>query len=105
MDFSKIEGFDWDQGNLEHIKKHNVEYTECEEVFSNGPFAGEDKNHSQSEIRFQALGETNNGRLLFVSFTIRENESSSSSKKIRVISARDQSKKEKANQRIGGELN
>jgi uncharacterized DUF497 family protein len=62
LDLNKVEGFDWDNGNLEHIKKHNVEYTECEEVFSNGPFATEDKEHPQVEIRFQALGQTNSER-------------------------------------------
>ena len=88
-DLAGIEGFDWDSGNLEHIKKHNVEYTECEEIFSNVPIVNKDKEHSQVEIRYHALGQANSGRLLFISFTIREN-------KIRVISVRDQNKKERA---------
>lgn len=98
FDLSKIEGFEWDRGNLEHIKKHNVTYAECEEIFSNKPlFINEDKTHSGTEERFQALGLTNNGRLLFVSFTIRNN-------KIRVVSARDQNRKERARLiKIGGE--
>lgn len=95
LDLEKIERFDWDSGNLDHIKKHNVVYTECEEVINNGPFANEDKEHSKVEIRHQALGQTNSGRFLFISFTIQEN-------KIRVISARDQSKRERASEK-GGE--
>lgn len=98
FDLSKIEGFEWDRGNLGHIKIHKVVYTECEEIFSNKPlFINEDKTHSKIEERFQALGQTNNGRLLFVSLTIRSN-------KIRVVSARDQNRKERARlNKIGGE--
>ena len=47
-----------------------------------------DTEHSQEELRFQALGKTNNNRMLFLSFTIRNN-------KVRIISARDASKKER----------
>ncbi len=98
LNLSKIEEFEWDKGNLEHIKKHKVVYTECEEVFSNLPFlVNEDRTHSKFEERFQALGQTNNRRLLFISFTIRKN-------KIRVVSARDQNRKERARlNEIGGE--
>ena len=89
FDLSKIEGFDWDKGNLEHTKKHKVTYIECEEVFSNIPFlVNEDKLHSRREERFQALGQTNYGKSLFIAFTIRKN-------KIRVISARDQNRNER----------
>ena len=38
FDSSKIEGFEWDRGNLEHIKIHNVSYRECEDAFLNKPF-------------------------------------------------------------------
>lgn len=98
FDLSKIEGFEWDRGNLEHIKIHDVSYKECEDGFFNKPLlVNEDKAHSKLEERFQALGQTNNGRLLFVSFTVRNN-------KIRVISARDQNRKERVRlSEIGGE--
>ncbi|MBI4038683.1 BrnT family toxin [Candidatus Daviesbacteria bacterium] len=89
FDFSKLEGFDWDKGNLEHIKSHHVDYRECEEVFVNRPLrVNEDKKHSRTEQRLQVLGRTNNHRLFFITFTIRKN-------KIRVVSARDQNKKER----------
>ena len=89
FDLSKVEGFKWDEGNLEHLKKHEVDYTECEEIFSNLPLLlNEGTVHSKFEERIQVLGRTNNGRLLFIAVTIRNN-------KIRVISARDQSKQER----------
>lgn len=89
FDFSKIEGLDWDKGNLEHIKKHNVKAKECEETFFNKPFIiNEDESHSQKEQRFRVYGQTNKKRLLSMILTLREN-------KIRIISARDQSRKER----------
>jgi uncharacterized DUF497 family protein len=81
--------FEWDQGNKEkNWEKHQVYYREAEEVIFNKPLIFPDKKHSQVEHRFQALGITNNKRVLSVIFTIRKD-------KIRVISARDQNRKEK----------
>lgn len=89
FDLTKLEGFEWDEGNLEHIKKHNVNSKECEEVFLNKPLIiTEDEAHSQKEVRFRVYGQTNKGRLLMMIFTVRN-------KKIRVISARNQNKKER----------
>lgn len=90
LDISQIEAFDWDNGNLEKNRlKHGVDYRECEETFSNTPLVVfPDTVHSQAEQRFYALGKTNGGRMLYLVFTIRTD-------KIRVISARDMSKKEK----------
>lgn len=90
FDFSKVEGFEWDEGNLSHISKHNVGFRECEEAFSNTPiFINNDEGHSQVEQRYRAYGNTNAGRKLTVIFTVRNNN-------IRVVSARDQSRKERA---------
>lgn len=90
IDFELLEGFEWDEANLKHISKHNVVYSECEQVYGNKPNSiNEDLEHSsKKEMRFQILGQTDKGRKLFLSFTIRN-------KKIRVISARDQNKKER----------
>lgn len=89
IDLSEIEGFEWDEGNLTKNKeKHNVDYKECEEVFSNQPFYFPDRKHSQNEQRWLVYGVTNTGRYLTCVFTIRE-------KLIRIISAREQNKKEK----------
>lgn len=92
FDFSKIEGFEWDKGNIDkNLKKHNVTNEEGEEVFSNNPFVLEDIQHSKQEQRFQAFGSTHQGRLLFVSFTIREVDQKLM---IRIISSRDMNRKE-----------
>ena len=62
---------------------------ECEQVFFNAPIiVGDDIFHSNSELRWFLLGKTDNKSQLFIVFTIRD-------KLIRVISARDMSKKEK----------
>ena len=89
LDLEKIEGFDWYNGNLEHIKKHNVSRDECEEVFLNEPpIITEDESHSDVEKRYRVYSQTHEGRLLFITTTFRE-------AKIRVISARDQNRKER----------
>lgn len=82
--------FDWDKGNLDkNWLKHEVSSKEAEEIFLNENLVTfMDVNHSQVEGRFMALGITNNERYLIISFTIRAN-------KIRVISARVQSRKER----------
>ena len=92
---SGVEGFDWDKGNIDkNWERHKVSFIEFEEVFFNEPLVvQEDEVHSTSENRYYALGRTNDERYLFIVFTIRAN-------KIRVISARDMSKRER---RIFGE--
>ncbi len=81
--------FDWDSGNLEkNWLKHGVSPLECEQVFFNQPLIAPDVKHSQSEERFFALGRTDLDRYLFLSFTMR-------GQKIRIISARDMSRKER----------
>jgi uncharacterized DUF497 family protein len=89
-DLDRTEGFDWDAGNRDkNWQKHRVSIGECEEVFFNLPlFLQDSPGHSQIGPRFLALGQTNAGRLLFIVFTVRQN-------KIRVISARDMSQKER----------
>lgn len=90
IDLDIIEGFNWDVGNLDKNRfKHNVEPKECEEIFFQKPLIiTEDFKHSATEKRFQALGITKKGRKITIAFTIRD-------LKIRVISARAQSRKER----------
>lgn len=82
--------FDWDEGNIEkNWQKHKVHFKEAEEIFLNKPvIIIEDPKHSDIEQRFVAYGQTNLNRKLTVFFTIRRN-------KVRVVSARDQSRKER----------
>ena len=83
-------GFEWDAGNKDkNWIKHKVSNTECEQIFFNQPLVVHfDEKHSDREKRFYALGHTDLDRRLFIVFTIRN-------KKIRIISARDMSRKEK----------
>lgn len=90
LDVYNLDGFDWDEGNQDkNWLKHQVSNGECEEVFFNVPLlVADDDKHSQIEQRYFALGKTNDGRTLFISFVIRTS-------KIRVISARDMNRKER----------
>jgi len=91
IEIKNIEGFEWDEGNLDkNFSKHGVLNKECEEVFKNSPlYINNDQLHSTKyEQRYQALGKSDKGRNLFISFTVRKN-------KIRIISARDMSKNER----------
>jgi len=92
VDFSHIEGFDWDEGNShKNEHKHGVAISESEQVFANEPLiVASDPRHSESEPRFNALGRTNEGRFMHVTFTLRDG-----ARRLRVISARDMSRKER----------
>ena len=83
-------GFEWDVGNhAKNVQKHAVSKQECEQVFFNIPLLEyEDAEHSRVERRMYVLGKTDENRKLFIAFTVRN-------KLIRVISARDMSKKER----------
>jgi len=92
LDLAAIEGFDWDDGNSRKIlEKHDVTQAEAEQVFAGEPLIADDIKHSQEEARFQALGETIEGRTLHVTFMLRYD-----GRKIRIISARDMNRKERA---------
>ena len=93
VDLARIVGFQWDEGNArKSFDKHGVSQSEAEQVFFNGPFlVVEDVEHSRPELRFHALGVTNSGRQLHVTFTLRWENT-----KIRVISARDMHRKERS---------
>ena len=84
-------GFNWDGGNSDkNWLKHFVSKRECEQVFFNKPIIiAHDEKHSQIELRYFLLGKTDNSRLLLIVFTIRDT-------LIRIISARDMSKKERS---------
>lgn len=92
IDLDGITGFDWDSGNARKSEaKHGVSMAEAEQVFFNAPLLMlEDAAHSQSEPRIHALGKTDEGRLLHITFTLRGKGSL-----IRVISARDMHRKER----------
>ncbi|MEA2976198.1 MAG: uncharacterized protein QOF19_1718 [Alphaproteobacteria bacterium] len=93
INLNQIAGFDWDDGNdRKNVEKHAVNQIEAEQVFLDPRLLVlVDEKHSGAEKRFQAYGEVANGRRLQVSFTLRQNETM-----IRVISARDMSRRERA---------
>ncbi len=90
MDLAELTGFDWDEGNRnKNWEYHGVSHLEAEQVFFNEPLLiYEDLKHSTEESRWYVLGTTDHERTLQVVFTVRES-------KVRVISARDMSRKER----------
>ena len=92
VDLAAAKEFDWDEGNARKNEKHGVAAAEAEQVFFNEPLLVlDDAAHSEVEPRFHALGRTDGGRLLHVTFTLR-----AGGTRIRVISARDMHRKERA---------
>jgi uncharacterized DUF497 family protein len=90
-DLSKVIGFEWDEGNSRKNDQHGVSMAEAEQVFFNSPLLVlPDPRHSEAELRFHALGKTNQGRRLHITFTLRD-----AGQFIRVISAGDMHRKER----------
>lgn len=89
MRFDDSVEFQWDKGNKDkNWIKHQVLITECEEVFFDVKnIVFKDFLHSYNEDRKIIIGKTKWSRLLTMVFTMRKI-------KIRIISARDASKKE-----------
>ena len=88
----RVTRFQWDDGNArKSVDKHNVSQAEAEQVFFNEPLIlMEDVKHSGAEARFYALGTTETGRKLHITFTLRREGTL-----LRVISARDMHRKER----------
>lgn len=83
--------FDWDSGNTsKNETKHQVTISEIEEVFRLGKIAplGLQIEPLKDEATFGIIGQTGNSSILMIAFTLRN-------KKIRPISARPASKKER----------
>jgi uncharacterized DUF497 family protein len=83
-------GFEWDESNThKNWERHRVSPEEAEDLFFNEPLVvRSDIRHSRREKRYYALGQTSNGRYLFVAFTIRRS-------LVRVISVRDMNRRER----------
>lgn len=91
-DFSRVESFEWDEGNArKSADKHDVSRAEAEQMFFNEPLlVMDDVKHNQVEPRLHAMGKTEAERLLHVTFMLKNGGT-----QIRVISARDMSRKER----------
>ena len=92
VDLTSIEAFEWDEGNSRRSAVgHGVTQAEAEQVFFNEPMLLlEDVKHSRDEPRFHALGRSDEGRLLHITFTLRRD-----GRLMRVISARDMHRRER----------
>ncbi len=74
--------FEWDDGNqTKSLIKHGTTKEESEQVFINQYILRIDEYHNLGEVRFKLIGTTDDGKILFVIFTTRQD-------KIRIISAR-----------------
>jgi len=81
--------FDWDEGNVEKLRlRHGIEPYEVEEAIADNHGIGMPVYNRNAERRFGWLGETEDGRLLFVVFTRRGGG-------IRPLSARDGQQEER----------
>lgn len=77
-----------------NVRKHGVPFSEAATVFADpDALDGPDLKHSAQENRSSRLGRSLAGRVLIVAYTIR---GSGDDEKIRIISARRASRKERA---------
>ena len=87
----QADGFDWDRGNRAKCGKHGLSMAVIEDMFSRPVAILPDVTHSHRENRFRAIGRCEQGRGIFVVFTLRRK---GSELVIRPISARYMHKKE-----------
>jgi uncharacterized DUF497 family protein len=73
--------FDWDDGNVDHIARHNVAPEEAEDALLDRHRLTVPARSAAHERRWAVLGETEGARILYVIFTRRQN-------LIRVVTAR-----------------
>jgi hypothetical protein len=87
--------FEWeDRKAATNVRKHGVSFEEAATVFADpDAMDGPDLKHSAQENRSLRLGRSLVGRVLIVAYTIR---GSGDDEKIRIISARRASRKERA---------
>jgi hypothetical protein len=84
-------GFDWDKGNRAKCEKHGLSTPVIESLFTRPLAILPDAAHPQRERRFRAIGRTDEGRGVFIAFTLRRK---GDELLIRPISARYMHKKE-----------
>jgi hypothetical protein len=87
--------FTWDLRKATiNLRKHGVSFEEAAAIFSDpGGLDWEDVGHSTSETRFKRLGLSIGNRMLIVVYTVRR--TSDGKEKIRIINARQASRKER----------
>jgi len=82
--------FEWDDSKARiNLSRHNVSFDEAKTVFDNPLYVDfYDPDHSDDEERYIIIGQSQQHRLLIVSYTERR-------QKTRLISAREATRKEK----------
>lgn len=86
-----IGGFDWDGSNIKKCQKHKVSVQEIEFLFKENLVIYPDIKHSDTEIRYFAIGANKKQQYIFLVFTYRVKNKKNY---IRPISARYMHKKE-----------
>ncbi len=86
--------FTWDvKKAISNFEKHGVAFEEAVTVFGDPDGLHLEANHVGKELRFFRIGESSEGKVLIVLFTVRK--LSSDKETIRIISARPTSRKER----------
>jgi uncharacterized protein len=67
----QVASFDWDDGNRSKCQEHGVPQTAIESMFRGSIAVLPDPIHSKSEERLKAIGKSDDGRWIFVVFTLR----------------------------------
>ena len=62
----RIKAFEWDEGNIGHIARHNITPEDVEEACCNDPLIFKGRNN-----RYYALGQSDNGHYLMIVFMIK----------------------------------
>ncbi len=76
--------FEWDDANIDHVARHDVEADEAEAVLDNNPLI-----LRTSDNKYLAYGQTDEGRFLLVVFVRKPGQI------VRAITARDLTSEEK----------
>lgn len=87
----QVAGFDWDGGNRSKCQEHGVSQAAIEFMFRRSIAVLPDPLHSKTEERFKAIGKSDDGRWIFIVFTLRTRRGK---RLVRPISARFMHEKE-----------
>lgn len=82
--------------NRQNINKHKVDFNEAKSIFDDPmQISLSDPDHSVDEFRYLTIGMSENNRLLIIAHTFRDG-------KIRIITARKPTRRERINYEEGG---
>ncbi len=83
-----MDEFDWNDANEDHIARHGVTRKEAEEAYLDPNKRGVSIAKRATEPRWAVLGKTENGRILYLIYTLRQ-------EYVRIITAYDAGQSEK----------